>query len=242
MRFSEISLMRSSNHPEVDVGQQRLADILKNSQCSTHLHNLQVNWSSFGWTFWHWIWVLARPNRPKFGCWLGQTDLNVEISQTKQAKMWLSVRLNRPKCGYWREQIDRKVDNGHADHTKNCYWPNGSYGRNFFQTIVMGRTGPPCPQSKLFWPIPVMGRGPHAGLLYLPKEILQRNPPIWWGHCKFMESTEIFFHTWIGCTDCPRGQSKMAEENSDNILAEVYPTSHSNLFRYSAKPSKCSLK
>ena len=33
----------------------------------------------------------------------------------------------------------------------------------FFQTIVDGRTGPPCPRPKSVWPIPVLGRRLHPG-------------------------------------------------------------------------------
>ena len=131
------------------------------------------------------IWVLDRPNRPKYGHWPDRTDRNMGIGQTEQTKIWVLDRPNRPKYGYWPDRTDRNMGNGQTEQTeiwilarpikpkygywpdrtdRNCHWPDGRRDPNFFQTIVDGRIGPPCPRPKSVWPIPVLGLGLHPGL------------------------------------------------------------------------------
>ena len=64
------------------------------------------------------IWVLARPNRPKYGYWPDRTDRNLGIGQTEQAKIWVLARLNRPKYGYWPDRTDRNMGIGHTEQTE----------------------------------------------------------------------------------------------------------------------------
>ena len=66
--------MKYSNHLEVDLVYRLWAAILKNSQYSTHLYNLALIWLDLqalklgiGQTEQTETWVLARPNRPKYG-------------------------------------------------------------------------------------------------------------------------------------------------------------------------------
>ena len=48
-------------------------------------------------------WVLARPNRPKYGYW---PDRNMGIGQTEQTEIWVLARPNRPKYGYSPDRTD----------------------------------------------------------------------------------------------------------------------------------------
>ena len=132
------------------------------------------------------IWVLARPNRPKFGYWPDRTGRNLGIGQTEQDEIWVLARPNRPKYGYWPDRTDRNMGMRQSEQTEiwvcarpnrpkygyspdrtdsNCLWPDGRRDPNFFQTIVAGRTGTPCPRPKSVWPIPVLGRGLHPGVV-----------------------------------------------------------------------------
>ena len=52
------------------------------------------------------IWVLARPNRPKYGYRPDQTDRNLGIGQTEQTEIWVLARPNRPKYGYSPDRTD----------------------------------------------------------------------------------------------------------------------------------------
>ena len=71
------------------------------------------------------IWVLARPNRPKYGYWPDRTDRNLGIGQTEgrslgngqteQTEKWVLARPNRSKYGYWP---DRNMGNGQTEQTK----------------------------------------------------------------------------------------------------------------------------
>ena len=78
------------------------------------------------------IWVLARPNRPKYGYWPDRTDRNMGIGQTEQTEKWVLARPNRPKYGYWP---DRNLGIGQTEQTeiwvlarpnrpKYGYWPD----------------------------------------------------------------------------------------------------------------------
>ena len=49
----------------------------------------QINWTE--------IWVLARPNTPKYGYW---PDQNIGMKQTEQTEIWVFPRSNRPNYGY----------------------------------------------------------------------------------------------------------------------------------------------
>ena len=64
------------------------------------------------------IWVLARPNRPKFGYWLDRTGRNLGIGQTEQTEIWVLARRNRPKYGYWPDGTDRNMGIRQTDQTK----------------------------------------------------------------------------------------------------------------------------
>ena len=117
------------------------------------------------------IWVLARPNRPKYGHWPDRTDQNMGVGQTEQTGIWVLARPNRPKFGYWPDRTGRNMGIGQTEQTE--IWVFARPNRlklplarrrrdpNFFQTIVDGRTGPPCPRPKSVWPIPVLGHGLH---------------------------------------------------------------------------------
>ena len=108
--------MKYSNHLKVDVASHLWAAILKNSQYSTHLYNLALFWPDLYalklgivQTEQTKIWVLARPNRPKFGYWPDRTGRNLGIGQTEQTKIWVLARPNRPKYGYWPDRTDRNT-------------------------------------------------------------------------------------------------------------------------------------
>ena len=64
------------------------------------------------------IWVLARPNRPKYGYWPDQTDQNLGIGQTEQTQIWVLARPNRPKYGYWPDRTDRNMAIRQTEQTK----------------------------------------------------------------------------------------------------------------------------
>ena len=64
------------------------------------------------------IWVLARPNRPKYGYWRDRTDRNMGIGQTEQTKIWLLARPNRPKYGYWPDRTDRNMSIRQTEQSK----------------------------------------------------------------------------------------------------------------------------
>ena len=64
------------------------------------------------------IWVLKRPNRPKYGYWPDRTDRNLGIGQTEQAEIWVLARLNRPKYGHWPDRTDRNMGIGQTEQTK----------------------------------------------------------------------------------------------------------------------------
>ena len=61
------------------------------------------------------IWVLARPNRPKYGYW---PDRNLGIGQTEQAEIWVLARPNRPKYGNWPDRADRNMGIHQTEQTK----------------------------------------------------------------------------------------------------------------------------
>ena len=114
--------MKYSNHLEVDVVSHLWAAILKNSQYSRQLYNLALIWLDLyalklgiGQTEQTEIWVLARPNRPKYGYW---PDRNLGIGQTEQAEIWVSARSNRPKYGYWPDRTDRNTGIGQTEQTE----------------------------------------------------------------------------------------------------------------------------
>ena len=64
------------------------------------------------------IWLLARPNRPKYGYWPDRTDRNLGIGQTEQAEIWVLARPNRPKYGYWPDWTDRNMGIRLTEQTK----------------------------------------------------------------------------------------------------------------------------
>ena len=64
------------------------------------------------------IWVLARPNRPKYRYWPDRTDRNLGIGQTEQAEIWVLARPNRPKYGYWPDRRDRNMAIGQTEQTE----------------------------------------------------------------------------------------------------------------------------
>ena len=64
------------------------------------------------------IWVLARPNRPKFGYWPDRTDQNLGIGQTEQTEIWVLARPNRSKYGYWPDRSDRNMGIRQTEQTK----------------------------------------------------------------------------------------------------------------------------
>ena len=103
------------------------------------------------------IWVLARPNRPKFGYWPDRTGQNLGIGQTEQTEIWALARPNRPKYGYWPDRTDRNMGIRRTEQTKIAIGQTEGATQIFFQTIVDGCTGPPCPRPKSVWPIPVFG-------------------------------------------------------------------------------------
>ena len=88
------------------------------------------------------IWVLARPNRPKYGYWPDRTDRNIGIGQTEQTEIWVFPRPNRLKLPLARRKARPKFFPDHC-------------GRSH-------RT--PCPRPKSVWTIPVLGRGLHPGI------------------------------------------------------------------------------
>ena len=117
--------MKYSNHLEVDVVSHLWAAILKNSQYSTHLYNLALIWLDLcalklgiGQTEQTEIWVLARPNRPKFRYWPDRTGRNLGIGQTEQTEIWVFARPNRPKYGYSPDQTDRNMGIRQTEQTK----------------------------------------------------------------------------------------------------------------------------
>ena len=61
------------------------------------------------------IWVLARPNRPKYGYWPDRTGRNLDIGQTEQTEIWV---LARPKYGYWPDRTDRNMGIRQTEQTK----------------------------------------------------------------------------------------------------------------------------
>ena len=117
---------------------------------------------------------MARSNRPKSGYWPYQIDRCVGIGQTKQTKILVFVR---PKQGYWPDRIDHNVGISQVEETdisvlarpnrQKMPWATKIERRdqNFLQTIDLGRTRLLCPWPKLVWPIPVLGRGLHLGVL-----------------------------------------------------------------------------
>ena len=119
------------------------------------------------------IWVLARPNRPKYGYWPDRTDQNMGIGQTEQTEIWVLARPNRPKYGYWPDRTDRKMGIGQTEQTEIWVFarPNGlklplarRKARPKFFPDHCGRSHrTPCPRPKSVWPIPVLGRGLHPG-------------------------------------------------------------------------------
>ena len=64
------------------------------------------------------IWVLATPNRQKYGYWPHQTDRNMGIGHTKQTEIWVLARPNRPKYGYWPDRTDRNMGIGQTEQTE----------------------------------------------------------------------------------------------------------------------------
>ena len=52
------------------------------------------------------IWVLARPNTPKYGCW---PDQNIGMKQTEQTEKWVKTRPNRQKNGYESYQAVNQI-------------------------------------------------------------------------------------------------------------------------------------
>ena len=77
---------------------------------------------------------LARPKTPKCGYLPDPTNRNVGSGQSRQTEIWVLARPNRPQT---------------------C-WPDGRRNQNFFQTIELGRTGPPVRDPSrsgqcLFW-------------------------------------------------------------------------------------------
>ena len=65
------------------------------------------------------IWVLARPNRPKYGYWPDRTDQNMGIGQTEQTEIWVLARPNRTKIGYWPpDRTDRNMGICQTEQTK----------------------------------------------------------------------------------------------------------------------------
>ena len=63
------------------------------------------------------IWVLARPNRPKYGYWPDRTDRNMGIGQTEQTRIWVLARPNRPNNGYWPDRSDRNMSIRQTEQT-----------------------------------------------------------------------------------------------------------------------------
>ena len=74
------------------------------------------------------IWVLARPNRPKYGYWPDRTDRNLGIGQTEQAEIWVFARPNRLKLPLARRKAPPKF---FSDH---CGWSH----RNPLSAIQVG--------------------------------------------------------------------------------------------------------
>ena len=68
---------------------------------------------------------------------------------------------------YWLDRTDQNMGIGQKEQSKISIGQTEGATQIFFQTIVDGRTGPPCPRPKSVWPIPVLGRGLHPGEVYL---------------------------------------------------------------------------
>ena len=60
------------------------------------------------------IWVLARPNRPKYG-YSERTDRNMDTLQTE---IWVLPKQNRPKYGNWQDRTDQNMGIDQTDQTK----------------------------------------------------------------------------------------------------------------------------
>ena len=117
-------LLKYSNHLEVDVVYHSWAAFLKKQS----LQHAFIQFGSYlagplGLEIRYWpertdrnigigqteqteIWVLARPNRPKYGYWPDRTDRNLGIGQTDQAEIRELARPIRPKFGYWPDRTD----------------------------------------------------------------------------------------------------------------------------------------
>ena len=144
--------MKYSNHLEVDVVSHLWAAILKNSQYSTHLYNLALVWLDLyalkldiGQTEQTEIWVLARPNRPKYGYWPDRTDQNMGIGQTEETEIWVLARPNRLKLPLARRKARPKFFPGH------CGWsyltPQSATQVGLANTCLGSRTSSWAPLS-----------------------------------------------------------------------------------------------
>ena len=60
------------------------------------------------------IWVLARPNRPKYGYWPDRRERNMGIGQTEQTEIWVLARPNRLKLPLARRKARPKFFPGHC--------------------------------------------------------------------------------------------------------------------------------
>ena len=113
------------------------------------------------------IWVLARPNRPKYGYWPDRTNQNMGIGPIEQTEIWVLARPNRPKFGYWPDQTDRNMGIGQTE-----IWVFARLNRRkarrkarpkFFPDHCGRSHRTPCPRTKSVWPKPFLGRRLHPG-------------------------------------------------------------------------------
>ena len=86
------------------------------------------------------IWVLAKPNRPKYGYWPDRTDQNMGIGQTEQTEFWVLARPNRPKFGYWP---DRNMGIRQTEQTKIAIGQTESATKIFSRPLWTVAPDPP---------------------------------------------------------------------------------------------------
>ena len=121
--------MKYSNHLELDVVSHSWPAILSKEhafiQFGSYLAaplGLEIRyWSDrtdrnmgIGQTEQTKIWVLARPNRPKYGYWPDRTDQNMGIGQTEQTEIWVFARPNRLKLPLARRKARPKFFPDHC--------------------------------------------------------------------------------------------------------------------------------
>ena len=109
---------------------------------------------------------IDRPNRPKFGHWPDLTGRNLGTGQTRQTEIWVLAIPNRPKYGYWPDRTDRNMGIRQTEQTKTAIGQTEGATQIFCRpmwTVALD----PCLQPKSIWPIPVWDRGLHPGCVYI---------------------------------------------------------------------------